>query len=143
MKGDLKVTEYQVFFEELKACYKSHGLLMNARFLSPGTPNPTGSYLGGSIKSKNSGHFSNKTPHLAKFGPPCSYKNSAMNNKKTALKGKKSDLRVFSNLPDMLYLLALELSQKIGRLPDALHARMVLTTDQNPSVKAYIRQFGA
>jgi hypothetical protein len=66
-----------------------------------------------------------------------------MNNKKTALKGKKSDLQVFSNLPDMLYLLALELSQKIGRLPDALHARMVLTTDQNPSVKAYIRQFGA
>lgn len=53
------------------------------------------------------------------------------------------DVEMFFDLTDMVYRLALKLAKKIGRLPDALHARMVLSSDDHPSVKRYIERYGA
>lgn len=53
------------------------------------------------------------------------------------------DVEMFFDLLDMVYRLALKLAKKIGRLPDALHARMVLSSDDHPSVKRYIERYGA
>lgn len=51
--------------------------------------------------------------------------------------------RLFKNPTDMVYTLAWELSQRIGRLPAALHARMVIGGDDHPCVRRYIAEWGA
>lgn len=46
--------------------------------------------------------------------------------------------RIFSSAEDMLYTLAWELSLVIGRLPDAVHARMILSVDHHHARLAYV-----
>lgn len=54
----------------------------------------------------------------------------------------KHKIRLFSDFRDMVYTLAWELSRKIGRLPDSMHARMVLSADGHPMVRRYIEERG-
>lgn len=52
------------------------------------------------------------------------------------------NFRVFGNIREFVYHLALRLSRRIGRLPDALHARMIMSTDDDRSLKEYVRKHG-
>jgi hypothetical protein len=55
---------------------------------------------------------------------------------------KRENFKVFQCLADLVYFLALSLSRKIGRLPEALHARMMMSTDDNANRKEYVRNHG-
>lgn len=50
--------------------------------------------------------------------------------------------RLFYGVEDMVYSLAWELSCRIGRLPDALHARMVFSLDSHRAIRRYIEKHG-
>lgn len=51
--------------------------------------------------------------------------------------------RYFYGPSDMVYTLAWELSQRIGRLPDGIHARMVLSIDDHACIRRYVAEWGA
>jgi hypothetical protein len=55
----------------------------------------------------------------------------------------KRQYKFFTTLADLTYTLAWELAENIGRLPDNLHSRMVLSTDKHRSRMRYIEKFGA
>lgn len=68
-------------------------------------------------------------------------------NKHNANESEKLELKrqykFFNSLADLVYTLAWELAEEIGRLPDNLHSRMVLSADKHRSRIKYIEKFGA
>ena len=54
----------------------------------------------------------------------------------------KAMWRFCKSFEEFVYSKAYELAEKIGRLPDAMHSRMILSTDDSPSLKKYVMQFG-
>lgn len=54
---------------------------------------------------------------------------------------KTFSFKVFQTIAEAVYYLAWELASVIGRLPDHIHARMVLSTDKSPFLKKYVENF--
>jgi hypothetical protein len=54
----------------------------------------------------------------------------------------KAMWRFYKSFEEFVYSTAYELAEKIGRLPDAMHSRMILSTDDSPARKNYVLKFG-
>lgn len=131
------------FLRELKDCYRINGVEFPDDFMffsSKFTPNPQ-------VKRapyRNAAH--GKVPAMYRCEEKTLPENAFCYSKGKAAKEflvtPKRKSRAFSDFRDMVYTLAWELSRKIGRLPDGLHARMVLSADGHPMVRRYIEERG-
>lgn len=143
--------DYEQFFMELKECYSSHGLEFNYDFDSSVVKSWKNHFnkWGRILMSK----YGLKNPRPFVFdkystGPDIKKSWNALQDKyahaSSAIKSSIYALRprVFFGVADMVYTLAWELSCEIGRLPDSLHARMVLSTDDHRARRNYIENHG-
>lgn len=123
--------DHRTFFEELRECHLENGL-------------PFGYELSGPIvKSIYYGFLSatNKYCYSGKSASPATNKNLAT----TAIPAKNlsnGSGKWHSFQADIVYAIAWRLSERIGRLPDPLHNRMVFSIDGHPAVARYIRKHG-
>lgn len=51
------------------------------------------------------------------------------------------NVKIYKDLVDLVYFIALELSDKIGTLPDHLHSRMILSHDKSEERIKYVKKF--
>lgn len=143
--------DYRQFFEELKYCYLSRGLSFDYDFeksVSKG--------CNSAAKHTQSLHVLNKKS-LKESG----IKNYLYSNSDSKVRNRISEdfkkildsekmwstkyfyaPRLFYSVGDMVYGLAWELALKIGKLPDALHSRMVFSLDGHRATRMYIKEFG-
>lgn len=130
----------QTFLQELKDCYKINGLDLPEGMI----PN----YRRASNRSAPRPAVSCELKCKSKpYEPPYVYAKVANSYASFALKNfpnpmSKQKVKIFADFKDMVYTLAWELSERIGRLPDSLHARMILSTDNHPLVKSYVWKWG-
>jgi len=144
--------EYEDFLKELKDCYEAHGHdFWRAVFCLCYSSKGNKSGLG---KFDNKFAYEGIKPN---FHVPSALdkldNHKKFDSKKEVFKRSKSvastnkhwgvGIGAFMDVKDMVYSLAWELSRKIGRLPDPIHARMSLSIDRHPSVLRYIEHFGA
>lgn len=130
--------DYGEFFKELKACHMEHGIPFGYEFSGPVK---NANICPGFVNSiKNKSCYSRKA---------CSKKFSYKSNRKLATTLNKNLLwnlkssMAFSSFPsDLVYGIAWRLSERIGRLPDNLHNRMVLSIDGHPAIARYIEKHG-
>jgi hypothetical protein len=135
--------DYEIFFKELKECHLANGIPFEHEwplraYLT--IKNATNCYSLGKKKPKP-----NKTPKSWGIfrgnkhfnGPPVPFLSKANKNAPSS--------RDFMYKQDRreIYTIALGLARKIGRLPDGLHNRMVLTADRHPAILAYLDEFDA
>jgi hypothetical protein len=133
--------DYDQFLEEINECYRLNGL-------EPGygldrlATSPVN--LGIATKST---HVPLKAAEKQKWLVEKSKSNRIILDKHNANESEKLELKrqykFFNSLADLVYTLAWELAENIGRLPDNLHSRMVLSTDKHKSRIRYIEKFGA
>lgn len=125
----------QTFLEELKDCYKINGIEFPDSLLFYRSNSSTRVPFNGKPAKHDRLKNQISSYAYAKVGNATpSYKHyNAMSKQK---------IKVFTDFRDMVYTLAWELSERIGRLPDSLHARMVLSIDGHPMVKSYIGKWG-
>jgi hypothetical protein len=132
--------DYEGFFKELKECHLAYGIPfehewpLRTYFM---IKNATNCYSPGKKKpkpNKSWGVFSGGK-HFNRSPVPSVHK---------ANKNAPS-ICDFSYEQDQreIYAIALGLARRIGRLPDGLHNRMVLTTDRHPAILTYLDGFGA
>lgn len=138
--------DYRQFFEELKSCYESNGLPFEYDFkrsvakVQANNLNllnmPPYCYSKQTIKSSNKSAKSKFRFNL--------YDDFIKAMKPESLNAREYFFvpRLFYGVEDMVYSLAWELSCKIGRLPDALHARMVFSLDGHRAIRRYIKEHG-
>jgi len=115
--------DYKEFFEELKECYEKHSIEFN--------------YDLRAVRFKNEENISNKV-----YSYDEKYNKNDYWIKKTAITNPPPIKRIFQNFESMVYHIALNLAEKIGRLPDHLHSRMILSIDNDEYLKTYVRKFG-
>jgi hypothetical protein len=133
--------DYKGFFEELKECYEKHLIEFN--------------YDLRAVRFKDEENISNKVYSKAKTTtnqvsnqPKQSEQYDEKYNKndywikKPAITNPPPIKRIFRNFENMVYYIALNLAEKIGRLPDHLHSRMILSIDNDEYLKTYVRKFG-
>lgn len=142
----------RTFFEELGRAYAESGLEFPYSYegfyygrlprnkIVPGQFFAQSSHKNLSAKPKDASFFSKALSH------PWCY--AVSNDKAKAPWYAKSieeiqKARCFADPSDMVYTLAWELSQSVGRLPEAIHARMVFSADDHPCVRKYISMWGA
>jgi hypothetical protein len=134
--------DYEGFFEGLRECHLANGIPFRHEWplrIYLMVKNATNCYSMGKKKPKPNkipkswGVFSGEK-HLNR--PPVSSAYKANKNAPSS--------RDFSFKQDQreVYTIALDLARKIGRLPDNLHNRMVLTADRHQSILAYLDEFG-
>lgn len=116
--------DYQQFFIELKECYLQHGLEFKFDLKS--------------VKSTYIPKIYNKANFNYKSYRDTSCEAVSLKNK--IAYSKKTNINVKTNMPhftpsatlkEFVYKLAFMLAEKIGKLPDHLHSRMVLSTDKS------------
>jgi hypothetical protein len=54
----------------------------------------------------------------------------------------KAKWKFYKSFEEFIYSMAYELAEKIGKLPDAMHSRMILSICDSPSRKKYVLKFG-
>ena len=132
--------DYDQFLEEINECYRMNGL------------EPGYGLDRLSISPANKFGIATKTPPvptmlaekqkwlMQKSKGNVLPKDNANDHEKLEL---KRQYKYFTSLADLVYTLAWELAEEIGRLPDNLHSRMVLSADKHRSRIKYIEKFGA
>ncbi len=145
------IMDYMVFFKELKSEFERRGLGFRYQPDIFAYGNPFGKFKK-SVKlgAKNNLFFVDKVSdknksdmcsNLSKWIP---FKNGCHANPFShSPEIDDYKIEIFFGLPDMVYRIALNLAKKIGRLPDALHARMIFSTDEHAAVKTYIRRYAS
>ena len=134
--------DYDQFLEEINECYRLNGL-------EPGygldrlATSPV-NFFGIATKSTP---VPTMWAEKQKWLVEKSKSNRILPNKHNANESEKLELKrqykFFNSLADLVYTLAWELAESIGRLPDNLHSRLVLSTDKHRSRIRYIEKFGA
>jgi hypothetical protein len=143
--------DYEIFFRELEECYLENGLVFN--------------YNLDDIKrqSRFPGYYtsvvSTSTPfdlNLPKNVSYASFSTDVVNSKADAdwvseareyaatfneSLAHQMNVKIYKNLSDLVYFMALKLSEKIGKLPDHLHSRMILSHDKSEERIQYVRTF--
>lgn len=138
--------DYHQFFLELRDCYASHGLEFGHDFESSVIKSWT--HIPNKWMQPPFHNNMSKPPFCYSDKPPSPGNWAALRDKYAgASSSTKASLyalrpRVFFSAADMVYTLAWDLSREIGRLPDALHARMVLSTDDHRARRTYIESHG-
>lgn len=140
--------DYRQFFDELKACYLSHGLAFEYDFdksVSKGCKSSKWPKFHQVLSKNISKGLGNKNYAYSNSKGSQNYQDHASKN---SMKFEKIVAKNcfffprFSSVGDMVYYLAWELALKVGRLPDALHARMIFSLDGHRAVRNYIKKFG-
>ena len=54
----------------------------------------------------------------------------------------KAKWKFYKSFEEFIFAMAYELAEKIGKLPDAMHSRMILSICDSPSRKKYVLKFG-
>jgi hypothetical protein len=147
--------EYEDFLKELKDCYEAHGhdfwrAVFCFCYSNKGNKSGLGKF---DNKFAYQGIKSNLHVNAVLDNPSAQKKIDSKKEATEVFKSRKSfapankhwgvGIGTFMDVKDVVYSLAWELSQKIGRLPDHIHARMSLSIDRHPSVSRYIERFGA
>jgi hypothetical protein len=135
--------DYEGFFEELRECHLANGIPFRHEWPLRAylmIKNATNCYSVGKKKPNP-----NKMPKTWGMHSGNKHFNSSLSS--SAYKANKNapSFCDFSYDQDRreVYTIALDLARKIGRLPDNLHNRMVLTADRHPAILAYLDEFGA
>lgn len=130
--------DYNQFLFELEQCYADHGIEFPKHMLKK-------------TFDKDWGSFMYKYMNLYGSNPTHSIKHANWHNKdhkiNTNYAYSKQKYTTFkntfsNNISVMVYKIALHLAERIGKLPDHLHARMVMSLDNNIFIKKYIDKFG-
>ena len=133
---------YKEFFEELRECYEKHSIDFNYDLRNVGfkyeenIPNKV------YVKTKATTNQISNQPKQSEEYNENHNKNDYWIKKPAATNPPTKIKRIFQNFESMVYHIALNLAENIGRLPDHLHSRMVLSIDNNEYLKTYIRKFG-
>jgi hypothetical protein len=136
--------DYENFFNELRECYIAHGLEFRHEWPLRANlmiKNATNCYSLNKKKLKT-----NKMPKNWNIWTDSKQlRNSSLVPSAHKINNNAPSICNFSFKEDRreVYNIALNLARKIGRLPDNLHSRMLLTADQHPSILAYLDEFGA
>lgn len=142
--------DHRQFFEELKACYRLHGLPFPYDFEKSVAKHCRSNIISithhALAKNVSKGHESKKWAYSKSAASrQNSYKErfyKSLELEKILAKNQFSSPRFFFSVEGMVYTLAWELSCAIGRLPDALHARMVFSLDGHSAIRRYIEKHG-
>jgi len=138
--------DYEQFFFELRDLYLANGLEFNHEL----------SDVKRSISSsRHVGILTDLTLDkelVAKEGEEIFAESFKPNNKKMPFHNgikidnnklfNKAMWKFYKSFEEFVYSLAYELAEKIGKLPDAMHSRMILSICNSPSRKKYVLKFG-
>lgn len=119
--------DYATFFDDLETCYKENEIQFRCSYSSA---------IRNFIVSVDP-----NAPELQKEEITYTWDKNKKHFAGQFLNHKSFDFKVFKTKREVIYYLAWELACVIGRLPDKLHARMVLSTDRDPFLKTYLRSF--
>ena len=133
--------DYETFFYALRECHRSHGLPFDHRFSDAFDKETKGNKFSNTILK--SFCYSKKT---RSGGCVMEIKAPTNGATKNGTYSKSFDFKMpwsmWRNPADMVYTIAWRLSERIGRLPDHLHNRMVLSADRHIAISRYIRKHG-
>lgn len=144
--------DYRAFFEELGRSYAHNGLefpyTYDGFYYGVLTRNKTvlGPFIAESAYKKAYAVPKEQTSFPKALSHPWCYASSDGKAKAPWYAKSIEEIqkaRYFEGPADMVYTLAWELSQRIGRLPDGLHARMVLSADDHRCIRRYVAEWGA
>lgn len=127
--------DYEAFFDELVAEYALHNVeiryYLDKSKIKFGTNDPFAAQL-------------NDGSEIIVLGEPKVKSHGWYSVDYDGLKNLKNNthLKFFPNAADLVYCLAYELSERVGRLRDSLHNRMVLSSDRSHWRKRYVKRFG-
>lgn len=126
--------DYREFLKELESACTSAGV--DFEYFNGGSASPINNYL---FREKINLPLPPKTSTWS--GAEVKIKNG-WSKTESYDNNKHENFKIFQCLADLVYFIALNLSKKIGRLPEALHVRMMMSTDDNAHRKEYVRNHG-
>ena len=123
--------DYDQFLKELRAVYSENGFEMEYASYNGRYSVKQETYI---PKKKEQTFTWNKNPmNISNDWMGKSYNNN---------KNYDKSFKMFESIAEVVYYFAFRLSSLIGKLPEALHVRMVMSTDDNWHRKEYVRIHG-